>query len=167
MMLVDRQHYARAGGHESVKGWILENFRLADRFREMGAIVRSVPGRGRLSFRMYPGGPGELVEGWTKAFSSGAGKTPGRVLFVTIAWMSGLMLAAIGLLATREVLTWGSLYLACALQVAWVSRRVGTFQWYAALLYPIPLVFFFVVFARSATRSGKRVRWKGRDIPGD
>ncbi len=61
----------------------------------------------------------------------------------------------------------GAVYLLCAAQVAWFGRRVGAFRWYAALLYPLPLVFFFVVFARSAMRSGKKVTWKGREIDAD
>jgi len=55
----------------------------------------------------------------------------------------------------------------CAAQVAWFSRQVGAFRWYTGLLYPVPLVFFFVVFAWSALRSGKRVSWKGREICAD
>jgi 4,4'-diaponeurosporenoate glycosyltransferase len=46
-------------------------------------------------------------------------------------------------------------------------RPVGAFRWYSALLYPVPLVFFFLVFALSALRSGKAVSWKGREIRAD
>jgi len=52
-------------------------------------------------------------------------------------------------------------------QVAWFGRQIGSFRWYTALLYPVPLLFFFAVFACSAMRSGKAVRWKGRDIRAD
>jgi hypothetical protein len=44
---------------------------------------------------------------------------------------------------------------------------VGAFRWYAALLYPVPLGFFFVVFALSSLRAGKLVTWKGREIHAD
>ena len=81
--------------------------------------------------------------------------------------MVGLMLAPIGWLATGEWLGWGAAYLLCAAQVAWFSRQIGSFRLGAALLYPVPLVFFFVVFARSAMRSGKQVTWKGRQIRAD
>lgn len=167
VMLVDRDSYRRAGGHEAVKGRILENVWLAGLFRAAGVPVRSTAGRGMVSFRMYPNGLGELVAGWTKGFASGAGQTPRGVLLVVVAWMIGLMLAPLRWMATGDAVAWGAAYLLCAAQVGWFSRRIGAFRWYTALLYPVPLVFFFTVFARSALRSGKPVSWKGREIRAD
>jgi 4,4'-diaponeurosporenoate glycosyltransferase len=63
MLLVDRASYRRVGGHESVKGRILENFQLAEQFRAAGIPVRSECGRGVFSFRMYPNGLRERVAG--------------------------------------------------------------------------------------------------------
>jgi 4,4'-diaponeurosporenoate glycosyltransferase len=167
MLLVDGESYRRVGGHEAVRERILENFWLAAQFRAAGIPVRSVTGRGAFSFRMYPNGLGELIEGWTKGFASGAGQTPRGTLLVVVAWMTGLMLPPILCLATSDWLQWGAVYLLCAAQVAWISRLVGAFRWYTALLYPVPLIFFFAVFARSAMRSGKAVTWKGREIRAD
>ena len=59
MLLVSREDYRRVGGHGAVKGRILENFHLAERFREEGIPLRSIPGKGMLSFRMYPNGPSD------------------------------------------------------------------------------------------------------------
>lgn len=167
MLLVDRESYRRVGGHETVQGRILENFWLAGRFRGQGIPVRSTTGRGRFSFRMYPNGVRELVEGWTKGFASGAGQTPRGTLLLVVAWMTGLMLAPILWLATGDTLRWGAMYGLCAVQVGWLSRFVGAFGWYSAVLYPVPLLFFFGLFARSALRSGKAVSWKGRQIRAD
>jgi 4,4'-diaponeurosporenoate glycosyltransferase len=164
MLMVDRESYRQVGGHEAVKGRTLENFFLASLFREAGIPVRSVTGKGMLAFRMYPGGLRELVEGWTKGFASGAGQTPKPRLLLIVAWMNGLMLPVVLLPFT----VWAAVaYVLCAAHVAWVSRRVGAFRWYAAALYPVPLIFFFAVFTRSALRSGKQVRWKGRAIHAD
>lgn len=167
MLLVDRESYRRAGGHAAVKGRILENFRLAEQFLATGAAVRSVTGKGVLSFRMYPGGIGDLVAGWTKGFASGSGRIPRGTLLLIVAWMIGLMAAPIGLLLAGEPVWWGLIYLLCVVQVAWLGRGVGAFRWYAALLYPLPLVFFIVVFALSAMRPGRKVTWKGREIDAD
>ena len=167
MLLVDRESYRRVGGHESVKGRILENFWLAGRFRAVGIPVRSERGRGVFAFRMYPGGLRELIEGWTKGFASGAGQTPRGSLLVVVAWMIGLTLAPLGWLVTGDWLRWGAMYLLCAAQVAWISRLVGAFRWSTALMYPLPLIFFFAVFTRSVMRSGKPIAWKGREICGD
>jgi 4,4'-diaponeurosporenoate glycosyltransferase len=116
---------------------------------------------------MYPNGLRELIQGWTKGFASGAGQTPRGTLCLIVAWMIGLMLAPTGGLATGDWLRWGAAYLLCAVQVGWLSRSVGAFRWFTAALYPVPLIFFFVVFARSVLRSGKRVPWKGREILAD
>ncbi len=167
LLLVDRESYRRTGGHEAVQGCVLENVRLAGLFRAAGVPVRGVAGRGVLSFRMYPGGVRELIEGWTKGFASGAGRTPGGALFLIVAWMIGLMLAFLGGLASGGGLAWVVAYLLCAAQVGWFSRMTGSFRWSSAFLFPIPLVFFFVVFGRSAFLSGKRVTWKGREFRAD
>jgi 4,4'-diaponeurosporenoate glycosyltransferase len=167
MLLVDRASYHQVGGHESVRGLILENFRLAEFFRTKGIEVSSAAGRGVLAFRMYPGGIRDLIEGWTKGFASGAGRTPRAVLLLLIFWMSGMMCVPVGLVLSGAAVEWVLAYLACAGQVAWFARRVGGFHWHALLFYPVPLVFFFGLFARSAMRSGKNVTWKGREIRAD
>lgn len=167
MLLVDRESYRRVGGHEVVKGRTLENFFLAQQFRAAGIATRSMTGGGVLAFRMYPNGLRELIEGWTKGFAAGAGQTPRGVLLLVVAWMIGLMLAPISWLVTGDGLAWGAVYLLCAAQVGWFSRQIGAFRWFTAVLYPVPLMFFFVVFARSALRSGKQVTWKGREIRAD
>ena len=77
-LLVNRKHYQLAGGHESVRGHILENFRLAGRFQTVGVPLLSMTGKGLLSFRMYPHGFGEMLQGWTKGFAAGAGRDTRR-----------------------------------------------------------------------------------------
>lgn len=167
MLLVDRRSYREAGGHAAVKERILENAHLAAAFCAARKPVRSIPGRGSLRFRMYPGGLRELVEGWTKGFASGAGRTPGPVLALIVGWMVGLMLVPTGWLVFGPASVWGAVYLFAAAQVFGAARLVGTFHPAAALLYPVPLLFFFALFAWSASRSGRQVRWKGRDIRAD
>jgi 4,4'-diaponeurosporenoate glycosyltransferase len=164
MLLVEKDSYQHVGGHEAVKGRILENLALAGEFRRQGLAVRSFGGRGMLSFRMYPEGLRQLTDGWIKAFSSGAGETPIGVILAVILWLTGMMLAA-----SLLPLGWVSavVYLLFVVQLAPAFWRVGSFRWYLALIYPIPLIFFFCVFALSALRSKKPVLWKGRTIRAD
>jgi 4,4'-diaponeurosporenoate glycosyltransferase len=70
-------------------------------------------------------------------------------------------------LLTWEWWGWGSVYLAGAAQVWLFSRWIGSFSAWAALIYPVPLLFFFGLFGWSAMRSGKTVTWKGREIRAD
>ena len=48
-----------------------------------------------------------------------------------------------------------------------MSRKVGSFSPLTAVIYPVPLLFFFGVFARSAMKGGKQVTWKGREFDTD
>ena len=164
VLLIDRASYETAGGHAAVRGKILENYHLAERLRARGTSAGSLPGRGMISFRMYPGGVAELIEGWTKGFASGAGKTP-RVAMVTVAaWISGLMIPLVAMAFDPRAL---GIYAAYAVQTAWLLRLVGRFHPLTGLLYPLPLFFYFALLQRSARRSGKDVTWKGRVIRAD
>lgn len=167
LLLVDRESYQQVGGHETVRGRVLENFWLAGRFRDAGIPVRSVSGRGLIAFRMYPKGLIDVIQGWTKGFASGARQTPRGALFLLVTWMSGLMMAPLGWLITGNWLGWCPVYLLCVAQLAWISRTVGSFRLAALCLYPVALLFFFVIFAWSAARSGRTVHWKGREIHAD
>ena len=159
MLLVDRESYRCVGGHERVKGRTLENFYMAGHFRKFGIPVRSQTGKGLLGFRMYPNGLSELMEGWTKGFASGAGQTAWPLLLLIVAWLTGMMLP----LGYLPFSAWAwLLYLLFAAQLGFVFRQVGAFRWYTALLYPVPLLFFFVLFTWSLLRSGRQVTWKGR-----
>jgi len=164
MLLVDRESYHRAGGHESVKGKVLENLCLAEHFLSLGIPVRSVIGKELLSFRMYPGGLAEVIEGWTKGFASGAGQTPRSAMALISVWMGGLFLA-MAAWALTPAAPW--IHLAVSLQLGILLRQTGRFSWIASLLYPVPLIFYLIVLMRSALKSGKEVTWKGRAIHAD
>jgi 4,4'-diaponeurosporenoate glycosyltransferase len=53
-----------------------------------------------------------------------------------------------------------------ALQLRWVLRRAGSFRWWAWALFPVPLLAFDLVFARSLALTAVRrsVSWRGRDV---
>jgi 4,4'-diaponeurosporenoate glycosyltransferase len=168
-LLIDRAAYEKVGGHEAVKGRILENFWLAEKLRALHVPLRCRGGDGVFTFRMYPRGWSELIEGWTKGFASGAGQTPRLILILVILWMTGLMLPLVGLAFMGEPVRWLAVYLLGVMQVGWLLGRVGSYWWLTALLYPLPLIFYFVVFTRSVRRArGKQtVTWKGREIRAD
>ena len=171
LLLLRADDYHRSGGHRAVRGRILENLFLSRRLRNTGTALRCRGGRRTASMRMYPGGPGELAEGWSKAFVSGAGGVPPRLMVPVVAWMTGLVLclpltglALAGHPAASPL--WLAAYpLACA-QVFLMIRGIGGFHPLAWLAYPVPLFFFFGLMAVSALKRarGVGVRWKGRQI---
>lgn len=155
-----RADYDAAGGHAGVRQAIVEDMALADRFRLAERPVTLFGGRGVASFRMYPDGLRSLVEGWTKNMAGGARATSILTLVLTVGWLSGCIQAATGAVARPAV------FAAYALQVWWHGRRLGRYGPIAALVYPVELAFFLVVFAWSVLRTfvWRSVRWKGRAV---
>ena len=167
-LLLPRSLYEKSGTHAAVSAEILENFALAPRIAAAGGRCLTFGGRGNLNMRMFPEGFAQLCEGWTKAFVTGANKTDPAVLAVTVIWLT--MLASVFLLVVltpghvRAVA--GAVYGILALQLFGIARQLGTFRWYTCLFYPVPLLFFFALFARSAIARarGQRVTWRGRQL---
>jgi 4,4'-diaponeurosporenoate glycosyltransferase len=169
-----RRDYFSMGGHSHprVRDQILENYNMGKVMREKGLILTCFGGRGAIYSRMYPNGLRELAAGWGKAFSSGAKGTPILILLIGIAWLSGAATAGLGLLTALSLgfptpaLAFLVLYLAYCAQTFWMMRQVGSFSPWIAVLYPIPLTAFFLIFFVSMTRSFFRleVRWRGRVI---
>ncbi len=165
--------YREIGGHEGVSDRILENFFLSERFERAGGMPESRLGLGTLRVRMFPEGLAQLIESWTKAFSVGAGATPPSILSLIVLWMCVLfglpilaLLASLGFVELSGAHL-GIAYLALVAQLYWLLRKLGEFSFLTALLYPLPLVFYQVVFFRGLKRSRlkQRVEWKGRSLP--
>lgn len=156
--------YAAAGGHahRDVRGRVVEDVALAQRFTGQGLPVTVLGGRGTIDFRMYSDGLGQLIEGWTKNFASGASSTRPLTFALISLWLSGCISATWSLPAPAAV----AVYLAYVGQLTWMLRRIGRYGWWATPLYPVVLVFFLAVFARSLVLTHLRgeVRWRGRTI---
>ncbi|MDX9972312.1 MAG: glycosyltransferase family 2 protein [FCB group bacterium] len=169
-LMVERQTYFALGGHETVKARTLENYHLGARLRAAGVPVRCYGGRGTFGMRMYPDGLRSLVDGWTKSFASGATATPVSLLLPIVGWIAGAFLPVTFVAAAAfradsgSMLVWACVYVLFALQTLSFLRRIGSFRVVTALAYPVPLIFFVLVFTRAAILSalGRRVLWKGR-----
>jgi 4,4'-diaponeurosporenoate glycosyltransferase len=170
-LIVSRDQYVTAGGHEAVKNRILENFFMARKFLSHGIPLICYGGKDALSFRMYPHGLVELFHGWSKAFATGAGNTARFPFLMIILWLSGMIVACMN--ASVGYFVFGAdfaalgllLYLAYAAQMHWMLRRIGRFSWYTSVFFPIPLLFFIIVFSRSVILTSRGgVRWKDRTV---
>ncbi|MFZ4811808.1 MAG: glycosyltransferase family 2 protein [Ilumatobacteraceae bacterium] len=154
-----RDAYDRSGGHahESVRSAVLEDIALARRFPRSRLFVG---GRSSTTFRMYPAGFGQLIEGWTKGAGIGLDATPWWALVCTAGWVTSL---AGGWLTSP----WFAL--ASLVQLAVFARRAGSFRWWAVLLFPLAVALFVVVLVRSwvLRHTRRTVSWKGRDLVPD
>lgn len=155
VLAIERDTYERTRGHADaeVRTMHTEDIGLA---RLVGA-ARLHTGRPDISFRMYPNGLREVLQGWTRSIATGARSVPWWCALATAAWIWSL---AGGWVATP----WA--YPLSALQVWVMARRVGRFSPLMAVLYPLALVVLVVVLVRSAVAVALRreVRWKQRRV---
>lgn len=171
-IVISRKEYEDVGGHAAVKGDVVEDMALGAVLKRFRIPVNCVGGRKSISFRMYPGGFGEMIDGWTKNFASGAARTPIWLLISIIIWIGGSLGAIISLgeglyiLDVKQTILSFVIYAAYVLQIYWMLARIGKFSIFAAIFYPVFMLFFFYVFLRSIVWIFilKKIRWKGRVI---
>lgn len=179
-LLTSRTDYETAGGHAAVRGEVLDDVRLAEAYDRAGLPVRCAVGGGVIRMRSYPGGLRQLADGWTKNFASGAAAAAPGPTIASGLWISAHHAVAVGAgLALLESVTgWGSsltygapwlwaiAWLVLAAQLGRILRHVGSFRWWTWALFPVCLVAFDVIFARSALHTVLRrtVTWRGRDV---
>jgi len=173
VLVISKIDYFKFGGHGAVKDSVVENYSLADHLCEHKIPLTCFVGKNAVNFRMYAGGLSDIANGWNKSFSSGAKGTPLGVLIGLLLWLTGC------LGTTRHLVT--SLLMGQSAEIPlllifyglyvfqihrWLSR-LGTFRFLTSLLFPIPAVFFVVVFLKSALFSifHRSSTWKGRKIP--
>ncbi|HEX2966566.1 MAG TPA: glycosyltransferase family 2 protein [Syntrophorhabdaceae bacterium] len=170
-VICSRQDYFSTGGHHAVKGKVLEDIALAKTFLAAGKKVSCYSGRGTISFRMYPDGFRSLLEGWTKGFAEGSTSIHAPILLMIVFWIIGCFEAFTGiikLISAQHAFFISPLivYGLYVLQLRWILRRIGTFNMWTAVLFPLPLTFFVVLMMWSIVQKHvlKKVRWKGRII---
>ena len=171
-VIMKKQYYVDSGGHEKVKGEILDDVSLGAELQKEGMELNCLGGKNTIAFRMYPNGIKELINGWSKGFAMGAVKTSTPLLILIVLWIAGSIGTARGLIeaviATNnvQIAISGSLYILYAAQIYWMLLRIGNFKFYTALFYIISVAFFVVVFTYSFVRSFivRSVKWKGREI---
>ncbi|MEB3263482.1 MAG: glycosyltransferase family 2 protein [Synechococcus sp.] len=173
-MATSRADYAHSGGHAAVADKVVEDWFLAHLYEEAGLPVSAYIGKGLIAYRMYPGGLRDMVVGFSKNFATAAGEVRWLWMLAVVLWLSGLFWAAWCLPAA--LLGWplvgdpalapnAVLYLAFALQLLVLTRRVGDFGW-ISLLFPIPVLFFLGVFLLAILNLERgTIEWKGRQFP--
>ncbi len=171
-LICRREDYFAAGGHGRARAQVLESMGLARAFRESRLPVSCYGGKGAVLFRMYPNGFRSMIDGFSKGFAEGANAISFAMLVLLVAWVTGgisetrHLIQAVFEFGEVQVLFWAGLYLGFSAQVYWMLRRIGNFGILPCILYPLPLVFFVIVFFRSLLLSmgmGK-VSWKGRQV---
>ena len=153
VLAMRRATYDEFGGHRAVRTMHTEDIGLA---RLVGRSALFT-GRPDTSFRMYPEGLRQLVQGWTRSLATGARFTRWWLSIAVVLWVWSL---AGGWLAEPLV------YPLSALQFWVLGRRAGSMHPLTALLYPLAVAVFALIFLRSlfAIVFRREVTWKQRSV---
>lgn len=167
-LLLHREAYLSVDGHAAVRGFVLENLHLARLLENSGHRLRCLGGRGTLQMRMFPDGFRQMSDSWTKAFVDGASASGTSVLVLSALWISSLWMCAILLtLPVGFALPYMAIaYLVLSAELFWFARQLGNYSFATCLFYPLPLLYYCVIFARSALRrfTGHKTAWRGREV---
>ena len=172
-MMISAEQYQQVNGHNAVKNKTLENFHLAKELHRLNISCSCYLGKGVINMRMFPTGLRELWQSWKKGFSGAASHTSGNTLFISSLWITGMMftiVCLIVLLSTQysslfAIFTTAA-YIIHSLQCFIIFKLAGQFSLWNALLFPISLLFYQVLFFSSVIdkKRGKSTHWKGRKI---
>ncbi len=175
VLATSRADHDAVGGHAVAAAAVVDDVALAEAYRAAGLPVTIRGGADDVAFRMYPGGLRQLVEGFTKNLSAGAGAVRRTTVALVALWLSLLVQGGFGPVAAAGAGRWDeaggtgallALHLVVAAQVWWMARKVGRFGPLTALAYPVLVAAFLGVFVASAVATARgRVRWRGRDVP--
>ena len=119
-----------------------------------------------------------LIQATVAALADGAAAADPRASLATVLWISvhhavaaGVLLSLAGAIAGHDLaagsaIVWVLGWLLTSWQLRRLQHRAGTFRWWTWALFPVPLLAFDLVFARSAllTVVRRSVRWRGRTV---
>jgi chlorobactene glucosyltransferase len=171
-LLTRRAAYEEVGGHEAVRGVVLEDVRLAQLFREAGKVLRIAWAPEMVATRMYRNRR-EMFEGLLKNVHGIRFSMARQVGF--LAALLGFFLLPLAILpvglwtASPLIVGVGAfVYLALFGKHAGFTRAIGGRTW-AGLLFPVAVVFYLVLVSVSIRegRAHAPLRWKGRLYPRD
>jgi len=176
-ILVRREAYEKVGGHEAVRGEVVEDLRLAQQLVRSGGRLSVRQGEDVFSTRMYTS-LRDLVNGWTKNVAIGALQSggwwgpvalPGILLFILVFWMLPPMGLAATMLGSVSGLTvpegtgvWGGTATLLSVFIwSGAYRRFGVSP-LMGFLYPLGAGIMAFIALRSWVRGARRIEWKGR-----
>jgi len=170
-LLFRKETYEAVGGHEAVRGEVVEDMRLAQLLVRKGHRLVVREGRG-LRTRMYRSLPG-LVSGWSKNLATGALQATGGCLRPLILPLSFIIASLLWLLPPA-VLTWAVFSGSGGLPLLFggLTTGFGILYWGSAtgimggnpaygLLFPMGSFVAAYIFLLSWIRGG-RIHWRGR-----
>jgi len=164
-MLIEREAYFRAGGHEAVKAAVVDDVALARQLKAKGVRLLVARGERLASVRMYRG-LGDIWAGFGKnAYGFLRQRGAGGLLTVLATILSGLAIpcAVYGLAAGDRAFEMAALvtYVSAVAELSLWQFLFGTPLSYA-VFQPLAVVVFLAIALDSALR--RKHVWKGRVV---
>jgi hypothetical protein len=159
-LIVKRNAYLRSGGHEAIKGEVLDDLKLARKLLEHGFKGGVAEASQVAQCKMYNSNR-DLVLGYQKSLHNAFGSGFGTVFAI-------VLLAATGIVPILGALSGSALALVSFLMVfagRFISSvRTGSIP-NTALLHPIAITFLIILIIFSwYGKFTKTLSWKGREI---
>ncbi|MGD9605100.1 MAG: glycosyltransferase family 2 protein [Bacilli bacterium] len=171
-IMIPKSVYFEIGGHEQVKSSIIEDVAFGKNLVKHHYDYQLYLGTSELSYQMYAHRFSDLYHGWIKNFASGALKTSLLMLVFTIIWVSVGFAVLIHIplsFINQEWLLfigWSMVLIGYLGELIIIANKIGKFKWYTIALYPLFLLFFFLIFIISLVYKlfNLPVKWKDRKI---
>jgi len=171
-ILISRGMYERWGGHEAIRGEVLDDLAMGMMTKNAGGRLCLVRDPKAIHLRMYHDLRG-IVRGFEKNAHTAMGESFGNLaailLLYSFIYLMPSVLAPVALLAGEFALAGAAA--AYALVVGFVLTRrtlpfVESRPWVTAMFYPFGAFVNMAIFLKSAWHSGVRgeVNWRGRTI---
>jgi glycosyltransferase involved in cell wall biosynthesis len=165
LMVITREAYDAAGGHEAVRADVLDDVALFQQLKRVGRRGVLADGTDVATCHMYEGWP-QLREGYSKSLWSATGSPAGAAAIGTVLGAAYVLPAAAMVLRGSRIGAVG--YAAAVAGRAVTARRVGGRVWPDSLLHPASILAFDYLLARSwVQRRRGALTWKNRPLPAD
>lgn len=171
-MLFLRSSYESIGGHERVKGNVVEDLRLAQLTVEDRKKVFAAHAEDLMETRMYRSLAG-IVEGWSKNLALGSKQAVAPWLAPIVPWLMGIiellfwvvppaLVVASFFTHLRHFTVGWALTASIVSLLFWMAAHAGfRIPMLHAMLFPVGAIVTAFMFFRSAFR-GEIVAWRGR-----
>lgn len=167
-IMVSKEDYEQAGGHQVIKSEVLDDLNLGARLKQSGIPLTTYIGHGLVRFQMYPGGMASALEGFAKSAALSTAKLRVSTVMLVAVWVAGLIVSEMFLLfaGTSYFLPFLIGYVLFTLQLFYFMKYVGAFGIVHPLLHPLSSLFFIAVMLYSLYQVNihRKVLWKGRSV---
>ena len=175
IVITTRTNYEAVGGYARVATQVVEDIALGSNYRMADKTIAIRSGRKFASFRMYRGGFGALVEGFSKNIAFGAravGPVGGIAGFVFVGALVLCSLDGFGAIMALFADKFATaaidlgLYVFGSVMLSAAVGKIGSYSKSAVIFYPVPVAIFLIVSLRSVfwLFFRQKASWKGRTL---